>query len=77
MTDSILAACRDFRDRHPGGCCLHIALEDGNLKNGDLKWCMAQATLAGHQECDRLACSLFALSLTQRRKVYNQLWRTP
>ncbi len=52
-----------------GGCCLHIVLEDGNTKDGDVRFCLEQATNKGHADCKQLAEMLLLMTQTQRRKL--------
>lgn len=52
------------------GCCLHIALDDGNLQDGHLRLCLETARERGHAFCAYLASQLLLMSPTQRGKVY-------
>jgi hypothetical protein len=37
------------------GCCLHIVVEDLNIRDGDLRFCEGIARERGHTQCERLA----------------------
>ncbi len=51
------------------GCCLHIVLDDENLRDSDVEFCINHACEKGHVECLRLATMMLDLSKTQRKKV--------
>ena len=58
----------------PGNSCggnLHIVLDDGNLSNEDIKFCLDLCIEAGDKEGVKLATMILKLSKTQR----NKLWR--
>lgn len=56
-------------DRHATGCCLHIVLDDGNIKNSHVEFCIKNALEQGHSDCLRAACILMLCSSTQRIKL--------
>jgi hypothetical protein len=56
--------------RNAVGCCLHIVLDDGNVSNRHVDFCIAWARDKGHKECEHLAKKLRLMSTTQRRKLY-------
>lgn len=62
------AACT----RHTGrvGGHLHIALDDGNLSDGAINYCLDEAILAGCATCADIARQMLAMSITQRTKLY-------
>lgn len=64
-----LALVRELYSTDDGvvGCCLHIVLDDGNLGDDSIRYCM---THAEHGSCAHLAAMLLKMSPTQRRKVY-------
>jgi len=51
------------------GCCLHIVLDDGNVEDGSVKYCINYAKEQGHNDCDVLANILLSMSKTQRKKL--------
>jgi hypothetical protein len=52
---------------HSAGCCLHIVLDDDNIDDQCVEWCMNQPTLCDTcRECGEI---LRTLSLTARRKA--------
>lgn len=48
------------------GCCLHIVLDDGNLGDENIQYCLDHAE---HPMCRTLAAMMLRMSKTQRRKV--------
>ena len=69
----------DDLEEYTGGL-LHIVLDDGNLEDGDILWCMAncnsQENLGRHDRflCERIANELLNLSMEERRLLYQQSW---
>lgn len=55
--------------RHGAGCCLHIVLDDGNVRDSDVDFCVTYAEEQGHEDCLHLAQQLRAMSRTQRAKL--------
>lgn len=51
------------------GCCLHIVLDDGNIDDDDVDFCIRWAIDQQHERCERLARILRLCSKTQRRKL--------
>lgn len=51
------------------GCCLHIVLDDGNVDDKSVDFCLRTALMRGHPECERLALLLRRMSKTQRLKL--------
>ncbi len=70
-----VAAILPLVQRHyanPGGsagCCLHIVLDDGNLGDEHVIYCVKVAKHKGHKDCEGLARILFCMSKTQRKKL--------
>lgn len=56
--------------RHAAGCCLHIVLDDGNIEDENVEFCIQYAMDAKHPECEALARKLRSMSRTQRKKLY-------
>ncbi len=57
--------------RHMAGCCLHIVLDDGNVSDDNVRFCVQYAEQKEHVECVILASLLLRMSQTQRLKLYN------
>lgn len=51
------------------GCCLHIVLDDRNLDNSSVDFCVQQAREHSHADCESLALMLRQMTITQRRRV--------
>ena len=52
------------------GCCLHIVLDDGNVDDGDVRFCIERAKKKGHADCEELAAKILLMSKTQRKKLH-------
>ena len=57
-------------ERNCVGCCLHILLDDGNVKDSHALFCLEYAKKAGHADCIKLAELICQMSTTQRMKLY-------
>ena len=57
--------------RHSAGCCWHIVLDDGNVDDADVAWCVGWIREQGcaGAECHQLAALLPQMSRTQRLKL--------
>jgi hypothetical protein len=64
---------RQLCARNPVGCCLHITLDDGNVHDADVDFCVEKAVERGHKECEELARLMRRMSRTQRLKLMH--WR--
>ena len=53
------------------GCCLHIAMDDGNVEDSHIELCLEQAKERGHATCLAAAEALRKMTKTQRRKLYH------
>lgn len=62
-------------NRHSGGCCLHIVLDDGNVDNDHVEFCLKEASVNEHQDCFALAVLLRECSRTQRIKLGHLMTR--
>jgi hypothetical protein len=51
------------------GGCLHIVLDDGNVEDASVLFCLEHAQKEGCPTCEALACALLRMSKTQRRKL--------
>lgn len=50
-----------------GGCCLHICLDDGNLRNSDIDWCLVNSVK--HGTCRDVAYLLLELADTEEKRL--------
>jgi hypothetical protein len=70
-----VAAILPLVQRHyanPGGgagCCLHLVLDDGNIGDDHVIYCVKMAKHKGHKDCESLARIIFCMSKTQRNKL--------
>lgn len=70
--DETVSDARDVPyERNGVGCCLHIALDDHNLSDGDLDFCVTWAQEKGHPFCEGLAKAIRAMSLVERYRLCN------
>lgn len=49
------------------GCCLHVVLDDANVRDETVQWCIDNAR---HSWCADFGRVLLAMSKTQRLKLY-------
>ncbi len=57
-------------ERHSEGCCLHIAIVDGNLKRDDLIHCFVTAVRENHFDCAMVATAMLRMSPSQKQRIY-------
>lgn len=69
----MLPVCRLLYAEHSAGCCLHIVLDDYNVEDHSVEFCIEHAEAAGHPFCASLARALRSMSRTQRRKLANSI----
>lgn len=55
--------------QHPAWGALHIVLDDGNVLDRDVEFCIKYAAENGDAEGERLARILLKMSVTQRAKL--------
>lgn len=51
------------------GCCLHIVLDDNNVDDSSVQFCLDWARSHKHPKCAEIALLLLAMSKTQRLKL--------
>lgn len=51
------------------GCCLHTVLDDDNVADSHVQFCLDYAIERGHTKCIELARLLLRMSKTQRSKL--------
>lgn len=67
----VVPLARAYYENHRTGGILHIVLDDGNLEDGHMRWCLERARLKGDIEAGFLAMLVMALSPSQRRRLVN------
>lgn len=65
----VLDRFRAYHQQHPTWGCLHIVLDDENVADADVRYCLAYAQHEGDTEGVALAEILLAMSRTQRLKL--------
>ena len=55
-------------------CCCHTVIEDRNIEDDSVAYCIREAAKHGHAECLQLALLLARGSLTQRGKASHLAW---
>lgn len=58
-------------EKNAMGCCLHIVLDDGNVEDSSVEFCIKEALEQKHDDCYALALILLTMTSTQRTKLYN------
>lgn len=51
------------------GCCLHIVLDDLNVRDSHVVFCVDQARREGHGDCETLALLLLRMTKSQRKRI--------
>ena len=59
-------------EEHGCGGHLHIVLDDGNLRDADVEFCIAAAAKDGCLPCQQVGALLRVMTETQRRGLYNR-----
>lgn len=62
-----------YREKNPAWGCLHIVLEDGNIKDKDVQHCIDSARRQGDEEGVYLGEVLLTLSKSQRWNLPRKL----
>ncbi len=62
----VLPAVQALYARDSAGCCLHVVLDDRNVRDCFVDSCIENAV---HDECKQIAIKLRQMSTTQRRKL--------
>lgn len=73
----VLPLAQRVYDRSVVGCCAHIVLDDDNVADHHVKFCLDQAISEGHDDCRRLCEALMACSRTQRLRLGDMVRRVP
>lgn len=63
-----------FMEANPTGGNLHIVMEDGNLEDHHIQWCLTNALDEGDGEAAVLAHWLLKQSEEDREYIYNKNW---
>lgn len=61
--------------KHPAWSCLHIVLDDGNIGNDSIEFCIGCAEREGDTEAVELGQLLLRMSKTQRLKLPSAVYR--
>lgn len=71
--DEVVVLLRDtVYSRSRTGCCLHVAVDDGNMEAQDVLWCRDYAEQQGCAECVTAADALLALTEEERDEIYER-----
>lgn len=65
----VLPFAKAVYERNGVGCCAHIVLDDDNVSNSDVQFCLEQAKEVNHLDCIQLCELLMQMSRTQRLKL--------
>ncbi len=65
---------RDIRGDGATTCCCHITVDDDNVDDENVAWCVQTAARKGHTQCLHLALLLASFSFTRRKKLARQAW---
>ena len=67
----MIEPCRAYYGEHAAGGSLHIVLDDGNLEDHNVDFCIEYAEKEGDGAGLALARLIRSASRTQRQKLYN------
>lgn len=70
----VLPLVRQVYSRNAAGCCLHVTLDDHNIKTSHVELCLQTAIEAGHPVCEELARKLLAMSWSQRDRIMTKYY---
>lgn len=68
---------RSLYKLHSVGCCLHVAIDDGNLSDGDIEGCIQRARERDHRGCETIGALLSRITETEREQVYDLVHPRP
>lgn len=60
------------------GCCWHITLDDGNVEDLHVEFCIAEAAREGHPDCVALGPLMRAMTVAERAALtldYDSYWQ--
>jgi hypothetical protein len=66
----VLPMVKELYKRHGVGCCLHVCIDDGNVEDRSVQFCLDFAKQKGCTDCILLAETLLKMSKTQRMKLH-------
>lgn len=70
MTDEeLLGAIEDLYSVNCAGCCLHIVLDDHNLEDGHVDFCIRYASSREHEGCREIGNALRERTFEHRRNL--------
>jgi hypothetical protein len=69
LTPELKSRFAAYHKKNPTWGVLHVALDDGNIKDSDIQHCIGYAIGTGDKEGESLAAALLAMSRTQRGKL--------
>lgn len=56
-------------------CCCHIVVDDSNIDDASVAFCIQQSAIKEHSHCLQLALMLAKASLTQRKRIHYLAWQ--
>jgi hypothetical protein len=59
-------------DVAPAGCCLHVVVDDKNLDDSSVDFCIEWAKKAGHGFCEKVGNIIRNMSREERIEVLNE-----
>lgn len=71
--EQAIAMICPFYAREPAGGVLHVCLDDGNMRDGEVAWCLEEARKEGNVEAFRIASFLLVqMSENERFDLYDR-----
>lgn len=71
----VMPLVKEFYEWNPVGGSLHIVLDDANVSDDNVRFCLDHATAKGDRFGVALATVLLRMSRTQRHKLYRGKYR--
>lgn len=66
----VLPLVKEYYKDNPTGGCLHIVLDDGNIEDSHVKYCLEYSKEKNDLRAIKLSELLLQMSKTQRKKIY-------
>ena len=70
--DECLKEVREFYEGNPAGGNLHVCLDDGNMEDGNVWWCLQEAAKEKDLDGVLIACLLLGMSEDDRFDLYDR-----
>ena len=59
-------------NRSAVGCCLHITLDDENIEDNHVQFCIEEAQRMGHPSCEQVARAILEMTMEERKALVSE-----